>query len=324
MPDDTATYRTETVGSIMSRSIPTCHLNDTLGEVLKNLSSQSWDTIRNIYVVDNERHLLGFIDLATVHSAHKSKINDLMKPAKSFLRPEEDQEKAVFMAIRDDIISIPVVDNGNRLLGAVTAHTLIDVLHAEHIEDALVTAGIRGRGSNIFKLATARTGLVVRSRIPWLILGLMGGLLLGFISSFFEESLKASIALAYFVPVVAYVADSVGVQTETITIRAIANVKINFLSYLLKEASVGVILGLVMGFLGGLGALVISHSGEVALVVGLALFVASVVATCLKTIVPMAFKSLDKDPALASGPLSTALQDVISVLIYFLFAVVIA
>lgn len=324
MPADTATYRTETVGSIMSRAIPTCHPSDTLGKVLKNLSSQSWDTIRNIYVIDKEEHLLGFIDLATVRSAHESKIGDVMRPVKSFLHPEEDQEKAVFMAIRDDVISIPVVDNGHRLLGAITAHTLIDVLHAEHIEDALVTAGIRGRGSNIFKLATARTGLVVRSRIPWLILGLMGGLLLGFISSFFEESLKASIALAYFVPVVAYVADSVGVQTETITIRAMANVKINFLSYLLKEASVGVILGLVMGLLGGLGALVISRSGEVALVVGLALFVASVVATCLKTIVPTAFKALGKDPALASGPLSTALQDVISVLIYFLFAVAIA
>ena len=317
-------YEPESVGSIMTTNIPTCKPNDTFGQILHFLSTKSWDSIRNVYVTDSSARLLGFIDMAIViQSDPKKTAGTLMRPAKIFLRPDDDQEKAVFIAVKDDLVGIPVVDEAGKFLGAVTAHTIIDVMHQEHIEDALLTAGIRGESSNIVKLASERTSLVVKSRAPWLIIGLVVGLGLGLISSWFEESLQKTVAIAYFIPVVAYIADSVGTQSEAIAVRALATLKLDYWKYLFKELLVGLTLGLLMGVLGGLGAVLISKSIEIGVVVGLALFVASAVASVLASLLPIVFKLVGKDPALGSGPVATALQDVISVVIYFLFAITI-
>jgi magnesium transporter len=163
--------------------------------------------------------------------------------------------------------------------------------------------------------------LVVQSRAPWLIVGLFVGLGLGLISSWFEESLQKTVALAYFIPVVAYIADSVGTQSEAIAVRALATVKLDYKGYLFKELLVGVTLGVLMGLIGGLGATLIGKSLQIGLVVGLSLFVASAVASVVASLLPILFKISGKDPALGSGPLATALQDVISVIIYFAFAI---
>ena len=315
------TYEPESIGSIMTTKVPICNPKDNFDKVFHLLSTQSWDSIRNVYVVDEDKRLLGFIDVAAVmQSAHASTVQPLMQPAKIFLRPDDDQEKAVFIAVKDDLVGIPVVDENGKFLGAITAHTIIDVMHQEHIEDALLTAGIRGESSNIVKLASERTSLVVKSRAPWLIIGLLVGLGLGLISSWFEESLQKTVAIAYFIPVVAYIADSVGTQSEAIAVRALATLKLNYRKYLFKELLVGLTLGLLMGVMGGLGAVLISKSIEIGLVVGLALFVASTIASVLASLLPIVFKLTGKDPALGSGPVATALQDVISVVIYFLLA----
>ncbi|HVI69791.1 MAG TPA: magnesium transporter, partial [Magnetospirillaceae bacterium] len=279
---------------------------------------------RNVYVVDSQKKLLGIIDVASLIQAdHTVRADVMMKPTAVFLHPEADQEKAVFMAVKDDVVTIPVIDHDGHFLGSVTAHTIIDIMHAEHIEDSLLTAGLRRGKSQIFKLATERTGLIVRSRAPWLIFGLAVGLGLGLISSFFETQLQEKVALAYFIPVVAYIADSVGTQTEAIAVRALATMKIGVWRYLGKELLVGLVLGVTMGVLGGFGAWFIAQSPEIGLIVALSLFFASTVAAVMAAAIPMIFKKLGKDPALGSGPLATAFQDVISVLIYFLFAVII-
>ncbi len=218
-----------------------------------------------------------------------------------------------------NIIAIPVVDGQGNFLGAVTAHSIVDIMHKEHVEDALLTAGIRG-GSNVVKLAAEHTSLIVRSRAPWLIFGLLVGLGLGFISSRFEESLQRTVAIAYFIPVVAYIADSVGTQSEAIAVRALAMLKVNQFAYLFKELLVGLVLGLIVGTLGGIGAMLIASSTKIGIVVALALFVASTIAAVIAALSPIIFKRLGKDPALGSGPLATALQDVISILVYFILA----
>ena len=318
---ESQTHEPESVGSIMSTNIPTCRPQTILGQILKYVSAKSWDSIRNVYVTDNSNKLLGFIDMAAVIQSNPETVaKDFMQPAKVFLKPGEDQEKAVFIAVKDDLIGIPVVDEDGQFLGAVTAHKIIDVMHQEHVEDALLTAGIRGKSSHIVRLASERTGLVVKSRAPWLIVGLLFGLGLGLISSWFEESLQKTVAIAYFIPVVAYIADSVGTQSEAIAIRALATLNLNYRRYLLRELLVGFIIGSLMGILGGLGAVLISKSMEIGLVVGLSLLVASTIASALASLLPIIFKLLGKDPALGSGPLATALQDVTSVVIYFLFA----
>lgn len=317
-------YESETVGAIMSKRVPTCHGDDTQRVVLALTSGKKWDSVHNIYVVERSK-LLGVIHVSELlHANKRTTARELMEPPGQTLGPNEDQENAIFYAIRDDVIAIPVVSERGRFLGAVTAHTLIDIMHQEHVEDALLTAGIHGKASHITKLAAERTFLIVRGRAPWLIFGLLVGLGLGVISSFFEHALQANVAIAYFIPVVAYIADSVGTQSEAIAVRALATLKINYPLYLAKELLVGCMLGILVGALGGFGAMLIAHSLHIGLAVALSLLVASIIAAVLAALIPMIFKWLGKDPALGSGPLATALQDLISILVYFSFAMFLA
>jgi magnesium transporter len=318
-----ARYNNETVGSIMSVNIPTCLATDTHRSIFQQITGKNWDSIDTVFVLDHAKKLLGYIPMTTIiHSGQETPAVTIMQPVNTTLHPNADQEKAVFLAIKNDLVNIPVVDQNGIFLGAVSARKIIDVMHTEHLEDTLLTAGIHGHGSHIVTLISSRVGLVVSSRTPWLIIGLAAGLGLGLISSFFEKSLTETVALAYFIPVVAYIADSVGTQSEAIAVRALAVTKINIRLYLLKELAVGLMLGVIVGILGGIGAAFIARSFNIGIVVGLSLLAASTIASILASLIPITFKALGKDPALGSGPLATALQDVMSVLIYFIFAVI--
>jgi magnesium transporter len=316
------TYPAESVGDILSSKVLIAKQNDELGEVLQAIADDDWDDIQYAYVVDSRVHLVGVVDLAKFsHGANGSKMKDLMEEPKAPIGPYADQEKAVLLAIKHDVTAVPVVDKDNYFLGAVPAGKLIDVMHQEHLEDALLASGIRGRGSHIVKLATSRLGEVFGSRAPWLVIGAVAGLGLGFIASLFERTLEESVALAFFVPVVAYIADSVGSQSQTIAVRALATMKLSYPRYLTREFMVGIMLGVLLGFIGTAGALLISKSQDIAVVVGLSLFSATIIASVLASSIPFFFKRLGRDPALGSGPIGTAIQDMISVVIYFLFAI---
>lgn len=305
----------------MTADVPVCLPTDDLMKIMKLLSSKKWRSIHNIYVVDEDDRLKGYINLAsTMQSDHAVTAGQMMQSVTDFLRPDDFLEEAVYLAIKNDVEAVPVIDEHDHLVGAVTARMIIDILHSEHIEDALLTAGVRGKNRDIIKLATERTYLTVKSRAPWLVIGLLVGLLLGLITSWFEESLKDAIAIAYFIPVIAYVSGSVGNQTSAIAVRAMAMVKISYTSYLLKEFAAGISLGVIVGSVGSIGAFFISGSGLVALSVGLSLIVASTLSTVLASFIPFMFKHFKIDPALGSGPIATALLDVLSVVIYFFIA----
>ncbi len=322
-PSNTSDYAADSVGSVMSMAVPTCTPNENLHDIVHRVTAKKWDSITDIYVIDNDNKLLGYIDLgAVVQSDHQTKIKDVMTKVKVALRPTDQRTKLLFVAVNNDVVTVPITDEHNHLMGAVTADRIIDIMHNEHIEEALITGGVhKGQAGNILKLTAEHTFLIVKHRLPWLVVGLVVGLGLGVISSFFDAQLTNQVALAYFIPLVAYIAGSVGTQTEAITIRTLATLEIGTWSYIWKELLVGCVLGVTMGILGGAGAVLISHSIGVGFVVGLSLFAASVIAAVLGSIIPMIFKAQGKDPALGSGPLATALQDAISILIYFLFAV---
>lgn len=173
------------------------------------------------------------------------------------------------------------------------------------------------------ELVTARLWDLVKIRLPWLIVGLVGGLIAGIIVSKFELTLEENIALAFFIPVIAYMSDAIGTQTETIFIRALANLSFSIKKYILRELMVGAIMGSLVGVLAGIFASFISRNSEIGLVVGLSLFLSMSTATVLACITPIILRSLRNDPAVGSGPFTTALQDVVSLIIYFTVASVI-
>jgi len=315
------TYKAGTIGAIMTLEVPTCLRTTSFSEIMKLLSGKKWRSIHNVYVLDEKRKLQGVINLAnTMQADHNLAADRIMQPITDFLRPTDFLEEAVYLAIKNDVEAVPVIDEDDHLVGAVTARMIIDILHGEHIEDALLTAGVRGNNRDILKLTTERTYLTVKSRAPWLVIGLLVGLLLGLITSWFEESLQGAIAIAYFIPVIAYVSGSVGNQTSAIAVRAMAMVKISYGNYLLKELAAGLSLGTIVGIVGGFGALLISQSGLIALSVGLSLVVASTLSSVLASFIPFIFKHFSIDPALGSGPIATAVLDVLSVVIYFFIA----
>ena len=322
MADTKNNYPTESVGAIISTNVLTTTPDHQLKDVLDAIVDSSWDDIQYAYVLDENRKLVGIVELARSPKIKpETHIKNLMARAAVTVHAHADQEKAALLAVKNDVTAIPVIDSNGIFLGAIIARDIINIMHEEHLEDALLSSGLRGHGSHILKLATSRYGEVIKARAPWLLFGAIAGLGLGLISSLFEKTLQESVALAYFVPVVAYIADSVGTQSEAITVRALATLKIKAVGYIMREMVIGLMLGIMLGSLSGVGAWLISGSAAIGLVVAISLFAASTIASTLASVIPIALKALGKDPALGSGPLATALQDVISVLIYFVVAV---
>ncbi len=317
-------YPEESVGRIMSTKVLTSKEDDTLESVFEAVRKSAWDDIQHVYVLDDNRKLLGVVNLSNFSEAQlSSTMREHMERPKITVNPGADQEKVVFLAIEYDVTCVPVVSQDGSFLGAVIAGKIIDIMHQEHLEDALIGSGIHGRSASILRLATSRYMEVVKSRAPWLIFGSVVGLLLGYIGSRFESTLSKNVAVAFFVPVIAYIADSVGTQAEAIAVRALAIQRIKISRYLLRELAVGLILGTMLGVLGCAGAFVVTSSYRIALTLGLSLFAASTIASVLASVIPITLKSLERDPALGSGPLATAIQDVVSVIIYFIFAMII-
>ena len=169
--------------------------------------------------------------------------------------------------------------------------------------------------------STEDVSLLLKLRMPWLIIGLGIGIIITFVVSRFEAVLDQQVSLAFFIPVIVYMSDAVGTQTETIYIRNLSKKQIKFSIYFFKELAVGLAVGSIAGALLGLFAWVWLGSSSVAITVGLALLAsittAAVVALIIPTILHRGFKV---DPAVGAGPFTTVLQDLISLVIYFIIA----
>lgn len=164
---------------------------------------------------------------------------------------------------------------------------------------------------------------LVLERLPWLILGLGIGFLTSLYISRYEEILARNISLAFFIPIIVYMSDAVGTQTETIFVRDLSQHRSNFLKYLKKEFSLGLVMGAILGLLIAVGAYLWLKNLNVAATVGLAMFLNVMIAPVTATIIPELLFKERQDPALGAGPFTTVLQDLISLMIYFLVASII-
>ncbi len=172
--------------------------------------------------------------------------------------------------------------------------------------------------------ATESVDHLVEHRVPWLFLGLVGGLLTAFIVSQYEAILSSDIRLAFFIPLIVYLSDAVGTQTETIYVRALAHKKkLHFLKYLLKESAVGIALGLIFGgILGGIATYWL-ESQAIGITVALAVFINLSIAPAVALLISNTIHKQRRDPALGAGPVGTVIQDLISILVYFVIASII-
>lgn len=163
----------------------------------------------------------------------------------------------------------------------------------------------------------------IEHRIPWLLLGLAGGALATFIVSKYEAILAADIRLAFFIPIIVYLSDAVGTQTETIYVRSLSQRKVNFTKYIVKESAIGFGLGVVSGALFGVFATYWLSSSAIGITIGLTMLINLTVAPVLAVLIPNMLYKRHADPALGAGPVATIIQDVLSLLVYFALASII-
>lgn len=321
---DTVHFIPDTAEEVMARKVPTARKSDTVGHILNLLAKDSWDDIETVYITSEEEGLIGIIPIHVLLITERSEsLSKIMQHVKYKVGPHTDQEKLVIEAIHRDVSSVPVVDHENKLIGSVTSDKMIDILHDEHLEDLLHTTGIHGKISHMSDLITARLQHVVVARLPWLVVGLGIGFVASFVISQFETFLNQNVALAFFISMVAYMSGAMNTQSEIIFIRALTVMRFNIFSYLVREFSIGVIMGAIIGVMGGIGAYILSSSPAIAFTVALSLLISMSLAAIVACLVPLLLRSWGKDPAIGSGPFATAIQDLISITIYFTISLLI-
>jgi magnesium transporter len=299
----------------MTAAVPRAGPDETVASALSVLARERFDEASHVYLVGDGGVLAGQVPIETLLGAGPEvRLDTLCGHPPLEVRPDDDGELAALVAVEQCEADVAVVDGQRRLLGAIPIGRLLALLHEEHVDDMLRLSGIGASHPGPQERRELLAAL--RARLPWLILGLAGGCLASAVVGLFKGAIEREITLAFFLPLVVYMADAIGTQTETVLIRALAYRRAELLHQLTHEATIGLLIGAIIGVVAALALLAAGSPRGVALAVGLSLVATSIEATVLATILPWGLARLGVDPALASGPIATVLQDVLSVLVY--------
>ncbi len=243
---------------------------------------------------------------------------DIMVKRVHSVRPETDQEDVAQIVAQYNYLAVPVLDEDDHLMGIVTVDDVVDVIRQEATEDFLQMAGA-GKDREILLKSSWDNA---KARLPWLFASWIGGIIAVTVIGTFEYMLESIIALAAFIPVIIGMGGNIGTQSSTIIVRGIATGRIeagNELKVLFKEIQVGMILGILYGLLLGLFAKFrfMDTDPMLGIVVGLSLCSSMLIAAAMGTFIPLVFRKIDVDPAIATGPFVTTSIDILGVLLYF-------
>lgn len=311
-------------GRLMIAKIPTIHPNATISDAETWLlkKAKELETINYIYVTGAERKLEGVISIKEVFRSPKNTlVSDLMKKNPIAARPHTDQTRVALLAIENNLKEIPVVDAENKLLGVVPYDAILNVLIQGHVEEALGAAGISKFSAPAQSIIKASAGTVIKKRLPWLVIGVLGSIVAAGIIGYFQSALEERLLLALFIPAIAYIAGAVGTQSETIFVRSIALDKnFNFGRYLRREALISLGLAVPLGALAALAAFFFWQAPDISIILAITIFISVFISMMVAVLQPWIFAKAKIDPAVIGGPLDTIVSDISSILIYFLVA----
>lgn len=309
----------ETVAEHLSDAYLRASPDDTLDAIAARLARERPAEIELVCAVSNEGRLLGTLPVRKLFGFPGSKsLAEVMRRDPHSARIDEDQEHAANFALQHGMNALAVVDHDGKLAGIVPAHTMLLVLRQEHVEDIHRLAGIQ-RETSLARHAIDDPPIRrFWHRIPWLIAGLAGSAAATGVMAGFEQRLSANVAIAFFIPAIVYLADAVGTQTEAIAVRGLSLTRSGITHLLTAELGVGTLIGAALGALAM--PLVFFGFGDprLALAVGLSIWVASSIASTLGLLLPWLLAKVHVDPAHGSGPLATVIQDILSILSYFI------
>lgn len=311
-------YEEDTAGGIMTTEYISLDIGTSVKEALMLVKNQAPDaeTIYVIYVVDTAGQLVGVLSLKDLIVANiDAHVEEVMIRRVVSVNVEEDQERVAQKMKDYDFIAMPVIDYQHHLVGIITIDDILDVVNEEADEDYSRLAGVsdtKSTDQSVFKKAL--------KRLPWLIILTFLGMITATILGGFEDTLSQVALLAAFIPIISGMSGNSGTQSLAVSVRNISNGDIKEKSKLkiaLKEAGSGLITGFVCAVILFLIIVIIYRQPFLALIVGASLTIAMTVGTLVGSMIPILMNKIHIDPAVASGPFITTINDIVSMLIYF-------
>jgi magnesium transporter len=312
------TYRPETAGRIMNNRYVWIPKHYTVREAVDKLKhfAELAEYLNYLYVIDEDKKLIGVISYKDLLlSELLDKIEDIMYSRVVKVDVHTDQEEVAKLISRYDFITIPVIEEDGRLVGVITVDDIIDVVIQEANED-IEKLSASGKSIDF----TTKPFVAAYRRLPWLVLLLFIGLVSGSIIDSFSATLEQVVALAFFMPMIAGMTGNTGTQSLAVVVRGLVSYDLDVkqvIKLVFRELWVGIIIGLTCAIMIAIIAYVWQGNIFLGLVVGSSLLITLIIGTLAGTIIPLVLYKFNVDPAVASGPLITTINDILSLLVYF-------
>jgi magnesium transporter len=310
-------YEENTAGAIMGTELICVNENWTTDQCIEEMRIQAEDVqyIYTVYVVDNDKRLTGMLSLKSLLFAKRGTlVKDIYIENVRSVNSDESTEEVASMMQKYDFVALPVLNPDRILIGRITIDDVVDIIQEEAEKDYQMASGISENvesSDSVFALT--------RARLPWLIVGLVGGVLGAKVIGLFEGQLGQFPEMALFIPLIAAMAGNVGVQSSAIVVQGIASNNIDLsgiVGKLFKEFRVALLNGFVCAILIFLFIFLVDSDLKLGLTVGLSLLAVIIFAGIFGTLVPLLLHKRNIDPALATGPFITTSNDVIGLFLY--------
>ena len=315
-------YKEDTAGGLMAKELVKVSENLSITKCLDEIRKQAKNVSRvhSIYVVDSKNKLKGRLSLKDLVTAKSgSKVKDIYIPKVDYVTADQEGEEVAKIMSKYDLEAIPVTNKRKTLLGRITIDDIVDLIKDEADKDYQLAAGISSEveaNDSIFQLSKAR--------LPWLFLGLLGGLGSVFILKDFEQIMSEPDLrnLFFYTPLIAAMAGNVGVQSSAIIVQGLANdlVKGSLLSRLLKEVSLSLINGLVLAIILVVFGQIVNQDLFLSLTIAGSMMGVIIIAALVGTFVPIILDKQGIDPAIATGPFITTANDIFGIFLFFYIA----
>ena len=313
------TYDEDSAGGLMTTEFICANVNWTVAETLENLREQAReiDHVFTIYAIDDYERLLGTLSLKTfLYAENDTLIKDLYAPNPISVRTFVSDKEVANIMEKYDLVVIPVVNQAGVLMGRITIDDVVDVMREDAEREMQLATGVSEKVES-----RDSVWVITRARLPWLLVGLVGGICGSLVIGNFEGQLGLFPELAFFMPLVAAMGGNVGVQSSALIVQGLANNSLKFdstFAKVLKEISVTLVNATALSVLIFIYNFFMSESYALCFTVGLALFCVIFLAGILGSLVPLLLHKYKIDPALATGPFITTLNDILGLLLYFL------
>ncbi|MGD9931214.1 MAG: magnesium transporter [Mangrovibacterium sp.] len=318
---DLLEYDEESAGGLMAKELVKVNENWTVQTCLKEISEQAEeiDEIYYVYVVDDDNILKGVLSLPRlIQKPTQTKVKNLVNADIQSVKTDTPQEEVAQIMEKYDLVVLPVVDQIGRLKGRITIDDVVDVIREEAERDYQMVSGITGdveSGDKVWQQT--------RARIPWLLIGTMGGIMGARVLGANANTLDQIPAMAFFIPLIAATAGNVGVQSSSIVVQTIASGSRDFDSFgkkLLKELAVGLITAMFFATVIFAYNYFFSNDFSLTMAVSCTLFIVIIFASMFGAFIPLLLNKLKIDPALATGPFITTSNDILGLLLYMFVA----